>query len=736
MRDRVTIGWYISTLFVFVIYLSASCSQYSSRPVAVGAHNFTALYNAYFLANQDLTEAEYDIRKSFKDDYNQMVPILIPMDSLLAMPVRPKLESAIKKASIVIEKHQNSKWVDNSYIVLGKSRLLLGEWGDGLEALRYVFANGKDEDDKNAALVVLMKAYISRKDYSNALGVAEYLSQQPLTKDNQRDFYLTKAFLHQQNGEYLTSVAILEEAFPLLNKSIETGRIHFAAAQMYDKLGQYGLANKHYDEVGKNHPSYDLGFYSSMNSLQNRVILDPKTDVSSVGFEKMLKDRKNDDLKDRIYYTMGLLAEHRKQLSEAVGYLQQSVATSTGANKTQKAYTYLQLARLHYESLERFDLAKAYYDSAVAILPKEAPEYKLMSDRKRALDSFVTQYNIVSREDSLQKLAKMNPAALDNKIDDIIAAHEKARKEEEKRQMELAARQQNTGGGAGAINSLVNGGFPRWELYDPTLMNQGKIEFKRIWGNRILEDDWRRSKKQMKSVTIASRSGGQADSSASVAASKDLEFKKGSEAWNAKHEELKKDVPVTEEMMAASQKIKEEGLYNLGKIYRFDLSEDEKAIAAFNRILGEFPKTLYKDEIYYLMYLTLPEKDANKASWKDKLMAEFPNSTYARLVNKSASDQGHDQGSQLKEYENAYQLYANGNFEQALKNIESNLPAYKGSTIEDKFALLRVFLIGKIRGKEEYAKSIAEFIKLYPSSTYLPRIKEMQELSSISGGKR
>ncbi len=44
---------------------------------------------------------------------------------------------------------------------------------------------------------------------------------------------------------------------------------------MYDRLGQYALANKHYKSVGKNKPNYDLGFYSAINSLQNEVVINP-----------------------------------------------------------------------------------------------------------------------------------------------------------------------------------------------------------------------------------------------------------------------------------------------------------------------------------------------------------------------------------------------------------------------------------------------------------------------------
>ncbi|MCF2488456.1 tetratricopeptide repeat protein [Dyadobacter sp. CY347] len=733
MTNRFALYICRTALSLTLIGLLAACSQFSTKPAAVGFHNLSAHYNAYFIAEQGLAEAEFQMNKAYKENYNELLPILLPMDSVLSLPVKPQLQDAIKKASIVAEKHQNSKWVDNSYIVLGKSRLYLGEWADGLEALRYVYANGKDENDKNNALILLMRAYIIRKDFSNALGVAEYLSQQPLSKASTREFYLTKAYLHQQNGEYLTSVAILEEVFPLLKKSTETARIHFAAAQMYDRLGQYALANKHYKSVSKNRPGYDLGFYSSMNSLQNEVVLNPKKDLDDVGFDKMLRDRKNADLNDKIYFTMGLLAEHRKQIPEAIGYLQKAVTASKGANMEQKAYSYLQLARINYESLEKFEISKAYYDSALTILPQQAPEYKLVSERKRALDEFVKHYSVVNAEDSLQKLAQMNPAALDNKIDDIIEAQENARKEQEAKEKKAMLAAQNTNVQS-VQNPLMNGGERRWELYDPALINQGRTEFKRAWGNRRLEDDWRRSSRQMRSLA-----GNDPDAPDSLAAQTEViadnSLKKGTPEWDALHASLKQNIPLTEGQMGDSQKKKEDALYNLGKIYRFDLQESQRSISTFQRVLTEYPKTQYKEELYYLLYLTY-EADNDKNTWKNKLFDEYPTSTYARLVGKASDNNVAGSGNPVKEYEAAYALYSKGDYSKALDDIEQNLPAYKGHVMEDKFALLRVFLIGKVRGKDAYTQAIAEFMRLYPSSIYLPRLKEMQELNSLSMGKR
>ncbi|WP_025762261.1 type IX secretion system periplasmic lipoprotein PorW/SprE [Dyadobacter tibetensis] len=707
-----------------------ACSQFSNRPGAIAFHNITSRYNAYFIAEQNMAEAEFLLRQAYKDDYNQLVPILYPMDSISSIKVQPQLTDAIKKASIVAEKHQNSKWLDNSYIVLGKARLYMGEWADGLEALRFVYANGKDEDDKNDALILLMRAYIIKKDFSNALGVAEYLSQQPLRKDARLQFYLTKAYLHQSNGEYLTSVAILEQTFPLLKKSPETARIHFAAGQMYDLLGQYALANDHYKKVAKNRPSYDLAFYSSMNSLQNRVFLNPSTDLSAVGFDKMLKDRKNEDLTDKIYFTMGLLAEHKNNIPEAINYLQKSAAKGAG-NPTQKAYTYLHLARINYESLEMFEVSKAYYDSALALLPKEILDYQIVSERKKALDGFVSQYTIVTREDSLQSLARLPESALENKLDAIIEAGEKARIEEQKKQMAALA--------AANVSPVNNGSAPvpgerRWELYDPLLLNRGKIEFKRQWGNRPLEDDWRRSGKPAR--TMVTSIGTAAEDSLS-SSNEPVAMVKGSPEWEAVKSTLKKNIPFSEAELAASQKQKEEALYQLGKIYRFDLKENLKAIASFERILDEFPNSGHREEVYYLLYLSHAEGSSEKIAWKNKIFQDFPNSTYARLVSEKTETGASNNAMKNPQeaYESSYQLYAQGSYEQALKDIEQNLPAYKGGPLEDKFALLRLFLIGKVRGKAEYTQAITEFIQLYPQSAYLARVKEMQELAVGSFGR-
>jgi tetratricopeptide (TPR) repeat protein len=203
-----------------------SCSQYSTRPISRGYHNLTAHFNAYVIARDQIESAELALFKTRQENYNQLLPILLPVDSMRTLAVKPQLDDAIKKASLVPERHQNSKWVDNAYTLIGRARLLKQDLPNAIEVFKYVNTKGTDENDKHEALVGLMRAYVEAADYPNALNVAEYLRTQPLNKANTRDFYLTKAYLHQRKGEYVTAVGILDATFPMLKKGESTARLH------------------------------------------------------------------------------------------------------------------------------------------------------------------------------------------------------------------------------------------------------------------------------------------------------------------------------------------------------------------------------------------------------------------------------------------------------------------------------------------------------------------------------
>ena len=78
-------------------------------------------------------------------------------------PVKPQIDDAIKKASLIPERHQNSKWLDDAYILIGRARLIKQDLPNAIEVFKYVNTKGTNENDKHTALVGLMRAYVEAK---------------------------------------------------------------------------------------------------------------------------------------------------------------------------------------------------------------------------------------------------------------------------------------------------------------------------------------------------------------------------------------------------------------------------------------------------------------------------------------------------------------------------------------------------------------------------------------------
>ncbi len=730
-----------------------ACSQHSNRPISKAYHNLTAHYNAYFIAQDQLKNAEAALYKNRKENYNQILPILLPVDSVVNAPVKPLLDEAIKKASLVAERHQNSKWLDDAYIVIGKARTLKQDLPNAIEVFKYVNTKGTNEDDKHTALVGLMRAYVETGDYANGLNVAEFLRVQPLNKDNTRDYYLTKAYLHQRKGEPALAAAILDATFPALKKGETTARLHLIAGQLYDQLGQSAKAGDHYAAVLRNRPLYDQEFYANIYLIQSSG----GKQGSGQSFEQMLTDRKNSDLKDKIYYTMGRIEANRNKYDRAIDFYRQSVAATT-TNIEQIPYTYLEMGKLYFEKKNDLVHAQMYYDSALALLPPQSAEYTSIASRKKSLDEFVDYRTTIHTEDSLQQLAKLSPDALN-------AALTKAMKEQDKRdaaQAELARQviEKATGrptvagvSQPGATNSDLSPN-DRWYLYNPVRLTQGLQDFTTVWGNRPLEDDWRRSNKDASRALAADNNpvnGGTPTNSlnpnSSIPAQPDaINGVAGVPVPGATPKDpvatrmaaMKAQLPLTPLALTQSNQRIENALYRLGKLYKFQFNQPTEAIGTFEQLLTRYPNTLQKPEVYYLLFVS-NDQLGRTSTWKDKLLAEYPNTSYARLAGKTSGGQAVGSGTEsqaLKTYADIYYLYQSGNLTEGLARVDNSLAQFSGTQIEDKFALLRVMLIGKVQGTEPYRQALAEFIRDYPASLLVPHVKELQAAAEQATAKR
>ena len=690
-------------------------------------HNMTAHYNAYFIASEHIKAIEQTIEDQYDWNYNLILPIFPQFDSTSANSFSDQIEDCIEKASLAIQRHKGSKWEDDSYVLVGKARFYSLDFPNAVETFKYVNTKGKDDNAKHEALVALMRTFVEYKESNNAIAVSDYLKKEKLNKKNLKDLYLTRGYLYQKSGDYNNMVQNLVQAEALITNFKERARINFIIGQVYQSLGFDGEAYNYYKQTLKNNPPYELSFYTKLNMAQVTQLA-KTNDAKKVRkyFRKLLKDRKNEEFKDKIYYEMAKFEVRHGNLDLGIDYYNLSVRSSINNNR-QKAHSYLSLGKIYYDSLAQYKLAKLYYDSTLSVLPKDEIEYAAIEARQKILENFVNQYTIIQVNDSLLNLARLPADSLDHFLDAYIAQEEAAemkRREDEKKRQKNAERlaansssafTQNTGG-IGSNNYEGN----TWYFYNTSAVSRGKADFRRIWGDRVLEDNWRRSNSATSIAVTDEEVGIGADGK------KDSEGKnkKEEEEFKIDKDELLATLPQTNEDKQKLLDEIEEATYQLGKIYNFDLDEKHNSAETYESLFDRFPESEYRHEVMYLLHIIFKELENIPKSnyYKNLLLNEAPESIYAKIIiNPNYRAESQAAGEKLKKiYAKAYASYRAGDYQQAMSLVNDGLRDYPDNDFVDNMALLKILIQGKSESIYKYQYELNNFIDTYSESELLP----------------
>ena len=138
--------------------------------------------------------------------------------------------------------------------------------------------------------------------------------------------------------------------------------------------------------------------------------------------------------------------------------------------------------------------AGKYYDSTVYFLDQKHPDYQALKTKSQNLNTVVSQLNIIQTEDSLQKVAAMSEsernAFISSIINEIIKAESEGKTSEYSDRYNLGQYYENERRFQGNIEQEG-----KWYFYNQSALTFGRTEFRRRWGDRKLEDNWRRSNK-------------------------------------------------------------------------------------------------------------------------------------------------------------------------------------------------------------------------------------------------
>ncbi len=713
-----------------VVFITAGvyllgCSAERKNIISKAYHNTTAHYNAYFYAKESVDEVEGIIEDNRDNDYNKVLKIYPEPDSTLAESYSTQIEETIKKASIAIERHKNSKWVDDSYILVGLARYYSLDYVNAIETFKYVNNKSEDDNARHRALIHLLRTFTDYKEFNNAVEVSDYLKKEKIGPANEKFLHLNRAYYYEVTGDMDRKLENLVKAAPLLKKRDGKGRIYFMIGQIYQKLGFDAEAYNNYKKCIASHPEYELDFYARLNMAQVADI-GKSRDARATRrmFEKLLTDKKNREFKDKIYYEMGEFELKQDNLETAIEHYKSSVREAI-SNERQKGQSYLRLGIIYYDSLKNYELAKSYYDSTITSLPEDHDNYEKIKARQEILADFVKQLNTIQEQDSLLALAELDSVEIRARIDKVLEEEAQRKRLEEER----AKKRQRRANNFNAFNENTGIAGTSWYFGNPSAVALGQTEFQRIWGDRVLEDNWRRSNKEaVQQVAELAEENTTSDPGTEQA---DPSSPPG-ETGISRADAMYSQVPFSPEAQEAALKKIEDAYYALGNIYKYNLEEDKNAVEAFETLLVRFPVSEYEPEVLYQLYLIYKGmEDSRMEQYKELLTSEYPNTTYAKLVlNPNYTEESTAANEKLKKiYQQAYAVFEKEHYDSALAILNESLKQYQETVFTPRLKLLKILITGKTEDINIYQYQLNEFIEKNPDTDITPYAKDLLEAS-------
>lgn len=571
----------------------------------------------------------------------------------------------------------------------------------------------------------LAKTLVERENYEGAQRLITELSNNTGTYDEiKSELPALQAYLNLKLQNREAAVQNLEQAVEVANKRAEKARYAYILAQLHQSGGNSEAAYTAFNQVLKYSNDYEMEFSARLNMAQNAWSSGRGTSADAVAnLEKMLKDSKNVEYKDQIYYALASLALKNGDKTAAIENLNLSLEQPS-QNQSQKVETYLTLAKLYYEG-EDFIAAKTHYDNALQVLPQTDSRYAEVKRLSENLTDIAKNLEIVALQDSLLRIANMS-----EKERKEFAADLKKRRQEEieaAQNAQFAEANKNNKSGLAQRTSLTStpalqkpSDFP---LYDDKQLRNGKRDFQRQWGDRPLEDNWRRSNRQ--SLAAIQGDTAQAQEAASVS---DKEV-----------EDMLKGVPTSESEIKIAQIKIEEALFKLGTLYRDRLANYKKSVQALESLNTRFPGSSSELDAWYYTYLDYKDlNDAAKAKeYADKIIEKHPYSNYAKVIqDPSYIVQVQNEEQRITDYYNeAYAAYEAGHFQDAYARSSQSTEKFGASNpLRAKFALLTAMSVGSLKGKDEYISALNEVIAKYPNTEEQKYAREVLRLLGVSSG--
>lgn len=733
---RTTYNIFSVLAILLTVTMLASCSTKKNKWNRRVWHNMTAHYNVWWNGNQSMKEGEQTLRNTAQDDYNQTLRVFNYGTKENAMALNQQMDRTIEKDAICIQKHsmrfnntEYVRWIDDAFIDMAKAHFYKQDYVPARRTFDYVTTQYRNSKDRHTALLWLAKTYIQTGQFEKAEACLQSLivsmdGEEKIPKYVYQNIDLVYADYYIAMGNDNEAVRYLRSALLTSRDRYNKTRAMFILGQIYMNQNDRTRATEQFKNVIRKHPTYEMTFEAKINLARCN---DSDTTTIMKMLRKMLKDSKNVDFKDRIYYTMAGVALDRDNETDAVKYLRKSVATST-TNNNQKIRSSLDVADILFGNSE-YVLSQAYFDTAVMSMDRSYPGYDSLLNMSVMLTDLVGNLVVYETQDSLLRLAEMDTIHLFAIIDKVIEDYQAEQKRlVEQREIE---EQIALNGGNEKPQGVVQPNDGNWYFYNTQTRTRGMNEFQRKWGNRLLEDYWFISNKQTMLVQEELTELSEDELAALSEEEREAYLRQRAlESDTTQYTELDrgfylKQIPFSPEAKEQAHAQIEEALNNIGFIYYYELHDYPRSIEAYTKLSDNYPDNPNEVSAWYYLYKmhSLRKDTENAEKYKSLVLAKYPESNQAKIIlDPDYFVKENNKGAEAEQlYAKTFEAYKNGQYQRVMMNTRKAREQYADDTLYmPRFEFLNAVSLGYVEVVDSMAYSLLRLIQKYPESSIKP----------------
>ncbi len=707
--------------YLLGLILLYGCSTQKDNATNRGLQNLSARYNLIYNSNVLLSAYQDDLSTNYKDNYDHFLdlyiapPIIESLASAAPTGNTKTLDEISEKAQTIIAEKGLSHYVGDAYLLLAKTNFYKGSYFTASAYFDYTAkAYAADKDIFLNATTWKARSLMQLNDYKKAASVLDTVEIfLDFVKKDKEDSYATLAQMNIYQDDLPKAIINLEQAIKASKNAQQRIRWSYILAQLYESEKQYDASLSNYTRVEKSNAPFEMYFNAKLSKIRINDVISNQTSDRRQQLLKLLKDDKNTDYTDQIYYEVAEDYFAHKDYGKAEEYYKLSAQKSI-SNVNQKGLSYLKLADLNFNNLGNYVNAKLYYDSASATLPTNYQGYDAIIKKSQNLAYLTQRYQLIAKQDSLQAFAKLSPQDRAQKIEALFTN-------------KLTDLPDNTKGNSTDIRSNDSKRIQSEATFyfsNPGAISKGFNDFKRRWGNRTLADNWRQSVKSSAQVNQQNQANAiNTENSNTNIAQQNIDKDKANQisAYNA-------SLPLTPAKLELSNQEIIDAYFEIGSFYQQVLEDEEEAVKVYETVLKRYPKNNRLDAMYYSLYLGYANTNKEKSeNYKRLVLTDFPTSIYAKAIldpNFSSKQTAIDLVIN-KNYNTIFTTYERKDFPSVITGVNEANRSYPDNNLQPQYEYLKAIAIGRTQNVDSLLAAFNQILLKYPNDNLIkPLVKD------------